>query len=179
MAGHRQGALDPPLPMPPWWAGQLGVVQDPKCPPPPNTHNPGVLKQRRGPAPLPPHPNCPVCPRLLRHCAVLQALRGGNPHKRDGGAGLCPLPLCLCPVPCDLTCGPISTRGYCLVWRTPYLRGGGGWHKASVFGCLPLAAHIGLSPLPILTLCGSECVLVVSTEPLDDLSEGGGGADQP
>ena len=29
---------------------------------------------------------------------------------------------------------------------------------------------IGLSPLLILTLCGSERVLVVSTEPLDDLS---------
>ena len=36
--------------------------------------------------------------------------------------------------------------------------------------CLPLAAPIGLSPLHILTLCGSECGLVVSTEPLDDLS---------
>lgn len=31
-------------------------------------------------------------------------------------------------------------------------------------------APIGLSPLPILTLCGSKRVLVVSTEPLDDLS---------
>ena len=48
--------------------------------------------------------------------------------------------------------------------------GGGGWHKASVFGCLPLAAPIGLSPLHTLTLCGSERVLVVSTEPPDDLS---------
>ena len=48
--------------------------------------------------------------------------------------------------------------------------GGGGWHKASVSGCLPLAVPSGLSPLLILTLCGSECVLVVSTEPLDDLS---------
>ena len=43
-------------------------------------------------------------------------------------------------------------------------------HKASVSDCLPLAAPIGLSPLLILTLCGSERVLVVSTEPLDDLS---------
>ena len=50
------------------------------------------------------------------------------------------------------------------------LQGGGGWHKASVLGCLPLAAPIGLSPLLILTLCGSEHVLVVSTEALDDLS---------
>ena len=40
-------------------------------------------------------------------------------------------------------------------------RGGGGWHKASVSDCLPVAAPIGLSPLLILTLCGSERVLVV------------------
>ena len=49
-------------------------------------------------------------------------------------------------------------------------RGGGGWHKASVLRCLPLAVRIGLSPLLILTLCGPERVLVVSTEPPDDLS---------
>ena len=36
--------------------------------------------------------------------------------------------------------------------------------------CLPLVAPIGLSPLYIPALCGSELVLVVSTEPLDDLS---------
>ena len=48
--------------------------------------------------------------------------------------------------------------------------GGGGWHKASASGCVPLAAPIGLSPLHIPTLCGPERVLVVSTEPLDDLS---------
>ena len=47
--------------------------------------------------------------------------------------------------------------------------GGGCWHKVSVFGCVPLAAPIGLSPLLILTLCGPERVLVVSTEPPDDL----------
>ena len=35
---------------------------------------------------------------------------------------------------------------------------------------MPLAAPIGLSPLLILTLCGPERVLVVSTEPPDDLS---------
>ena len=34
--------------------------------------------------------------------------------------------------------------------------GGGGWHKASVSDCLPLAAPIGLSPLLFLTLCGPE-----------------------
>ena len=43
---------------------------------------------------------------------------------------------------------------------------GGVWHEAMVLACLPLAAPIGLSPLHILTLCGSERVLVLSTEPL-------------
>ena len=52
----------------------------------------------------------------------------------------------------------------------PERHGWGVWHKASVSDCLPLAAPIGLSPLLVLTLCGSERVLVVSTEPLDDLS---------
>ena len=67
--------------------------------------------------------------------------------------------------------------------RRERLGGGGVRHKASVFGCLPLAAPIDLSPLLILTLCGPEHVLVVSTEPPDDWSclttpgsiEGGGG----
>ena len=53
--------------------------------------------------------------------------------------------------------------------------GGGGWHKASVSDCVPLAALIGLSPLLILTLCVPERALVVSREPPDDLSCGGGG----
>ena len=57
-----------------------------------------------------------------------------------------------------------------LVHRSYTLLGGGVWHKASVSDCVPLAAPIGLSPLPILTLCGPERVLVVSTEPPDDLS---------
>ena len=35
---------------------------------------------------------------------------------------------------------------------------------------MPLAAPIGLSPLHILTLCGPERLLVVSTEPPDDFS---------
>ena len=48
--------------------------------------------------------------------------------------------------------------------------GGGGWHKASVSDCWPLAAPITLSPPLILTLCGPERVLVVSTEPRDDVS---------
>ena len=64
-----------------------------------------------------------------------------------------------------------------IIWPNDLSRGGGGgeskggvWHEASVFGCLPLAAPIGLSPLHIPTLYGSERVLVVSTEPQDDLS---------
>ena len=47
--------------------------------------------------------------------------------------------------------------------------GGGGVGTSLGIRCLPLAVPIGLSPLLILTLCGSERVLVVSTEP------GGGG----
>ena len=50
------------------------------------------------------------------------------------------------------------------------MRGGGVWHKASVSDCLPLAVLIGLSPLLTLTLCGPDCVVVVSTDPPDDLS---------
>ena len=61
----------------------------------------------------------------------------------------------------DATHPPISVKPW---------RGAGSWHKASVSGCLPLAAPIGLSPLLIRTLCGPERVLVVSTEPPDDLS---------
>ena len=52
----------------------------------------------------------------------------------------------------------------------PEDRGGGGWHEDMVLVCLPLAAPIGLSALHILTLCGPERVLVVSTDPLDELS---------
>ena len=47
---------------------------------------------------------------------------------------------------------------------------GGVWQEAIVLVCLLMAAPIGLSPLHILTRCGSKRVLVVSTEPLDDLS---------
>ena len=64
--------------------------------------------------------------------------------------------------------------------------GGGGWHKAMVLIYLPLAAPIGLSPLHIPTLCGSQRGLVVSMEPLDSSQRravaravdqvGGGGA---
>ena len=52
--------------------------------------------------------------------------------------------------------------------------GGGGWHEAMVLVCLPLAVPIGLSLLYIPTLCGSELVLVVSTEPLEGGMGGGG-----
>ena len=49
--------------------------------------------------------------------------------------------------------------------------GGGGGGGAQGLGIrLPLAAPIGPSPLLILTLCGPERALVVSTEHPDDLS---------
>ena len=48
--------------------------------------------------------------------------------------------------------------------------GGGGGVGTRPRYCLPLAAPIGLSPLLLLTLCRSERVLFVSTEPPDDLS---------
>ena len=65
---------------------------------------------------------------------------------------------------------PIVTPSPPISGRSPPIWGGGGWHKASVSDCLPLAAPIGLSPLLILTLCGPERVLVVSTEHPDHLS---------
>ena len=55
----------------------------------------------------------------------------------------------------------------------PLFGRGGGWHKASVSDCLPLAAPIGLSPLLILTLCGPERVLVVSGGGLGCISREG------
>ena len=39
-----------------------------------------------------------------------------------------------------------------------------------VLVCLLLATPVGLSPLRIPTLCGSKRVLVVSTEPPEDMS---------
>ena len=66
--------------------------------------------------------------------------------------------------PCQpIATGPPSRQSACAA----SVHGG---HKAMVLVCLPLAAPIGLSPLHILTLCGSARVLVVSTEPLGDLS---------
>ena len=61
--------------------------------------------------------------------------------------------------------GPGALHGVPFNWG-----GGGAWHEAVVLVCLPLAVPIGLSPLLILTLCGPERVLGVSTEPPDDLS---------
>ena len=49
-------------------------------------------------------------------------------------------------------------------------RGGGGLAQGLGRKLFSLAAPTGLSPLNIPTLCGSELCLVVSTEPLDDLS---------
>ena len=72
---------------------------------------------------------------------------------------------------------PVQARGiHGLVpshfdWMSPGVDIVGGiWHKASIFGCLPLAVPIGLSQLLVPALCGSGRVLVVSTEPPDDLS---------
>ena len=49
-------------------------------------------------------------------------------------------------------------------------RRGVGWHEAMALVYLPLAGPVGPSPLHILTLCGSERVALVSTEPPDDVS---------
>ena len=65
-----------------------------------------------------------------------------------------------CAVPC-LAYDLLVCRGHLWV---------GLWQEAMVLVSLTLAAPIGLSPLHILTLCGSERVLVVSPDPLDDLS---------
>ena len=63
-----------------------------------------------------------------------------------------------------------SVSGWWWWWWWGNPEGGWVWHKASVSDCLPLAAPVGLSPLLILTLGGPERVLVVSTEPPDDVS---------
>ena len=101
--------------------------------------------------------------------------RGGKPTNQPPAAPHhCPTesPRDLVPIYWTVTWGgagdTLSTRGS--TCRPEERKGGGGWHKASGFGCSPLAARIGLSPPLILTLCGPERVLVVSTEPPDDLS---------
>ena len=67
--------------------------------------------------------------------------------------------------------GPVLGRKtvfWCLTHPCP--QRGGVWHEAMVSVCSPLVAAMGLSPLLIPTPCGPERVLVVSMEPLDDLS---------
>ena len=71
---------------------------------------------------------------------------------------------------CRFGGGGGGTRGCDMMRLSTGQRGEGGWHEAMALVCLPLAAPIGLSPLLILTLCGSERVLGMSTEPSDDLS---------
>ena len=75
-----------------------------------------------------------------------------------GGGGCHPLTPCALPlppsaVPCAMSAGPHTTSDGGVWTGTPPSRGGGGWHKASVSDCLPLAAPIGLSPLCIPILC--------------------------
>ena len=97
----------------------------------------------------------------------------GSSGQRDGGRRLCNKMPCWWPA-----CGMGVPKGLQRCRGRPCAHaavvypggGGGGWHKAWVSDWLPLAAPIGLSPLLILTLCGPERVLVVSTEPPDDLS---------
>ena len=49
--------------------------------------------------------------------------------------------------------------------------GGRGWHGATVCICMLVAAVTGVSSLYVLTLCGSELCLLVSTEPLEPLHD--------
>ena len=75
-----------------------------------------------------------------------------------GGGGMSPSHP-LCPPPPSLRRPLCNERGAAYhvrrrrVDRDAALEGGGGWHKASVSDCLPLAAPIGLSPLCIPILC--------------------------
>ena len=123
-------------------------------------------------------------------CRALHCLPRGSFARSTGGArhvAVLPILTLLRPfVSAGMSCHSLNLPWHAQHWHIPGEGGGGGgWHKASVSDCLPLAAPIGLSPLPILTLCGPERVLVVSTEPPDDLSclttpgvgrrEGGGG----
>ena len=115
------------------------------------------------------------------HCCWGGGLSSGTPHKHkavatkgggenwvEGGVGAWK-PISHPPPPPGMgsRVGLLTMPGEGLRGRRG---GGGGWHKASVLGGLPLAAPIGLSPLLIPTPCGSKRILVVSTEPLDDLS---------
>ena len=80
---------------------------------------------------------------------------------------------------CITMCGQVyrCTQHTCRIppdLLTGITAGGGGGEEAMVLVCLPLAAPIGLLPLHISTLCGSERVLVVSMQPLDGPGGGGG-----
>ena len=92
------------------------------------------------------------------------------PLPRGGRRAACASPSPTPPPPCTLLRPPQARNTPTRHSVAASLFPTHGWHKASVSDCLPLAAPIGLSPLLILTLCGPEHVLVVSTEPLDDLS---------
>ena len=145
------------------------------------------LPQRGTPCRCCPGPLRPICPRTawpLRTgggggCGGAMPMPGGHPPglcsapsdgglpraHGGGGGGWSPVH--------GPSCGALTwgahTRGGS-AGRLLSGGGGGGWHKASVSDCLPLATPIGLSPPLILTLCGSERVLVVSMEPPDNLS---------
>ena len=106
-----------------------------------------------------PHQNDKILTNPHQHAWAGVANMGmGNPTTRAHGAWCCTA-RCAAALGQDPPC--LTCKG---------LRRMLGYGQASVFGCLPLAVPIGLSPLLILTLCGSERVLVVSTEPPDDLS---------
>ena len=68
----------------------------------------------------------------------------------------------------------LGTARYVCVGVRGYGSGSGGGEglatRPRYWVVWPLAAPIGLSPLLIPALCGPERVLVVSTEPLDDMS---------
>ena len=112
------------------------------------------------------------CGSSVRHQETPAQSRGPHAASRALGSQRWPYPSG-CP---SVASGGLPLRTIAPVHNTPRLRchaarlggGGGVGHKASVLSCLPLAAPISLSPLLILTLCGPERVLVVSTR-------GGGG----
>ena len=94
-----------------------------------------------------------------------RGLKGGGVSEEGGGSGTQKCVYQKMP-PSDFP----NAKSRCFPRWSLWSGGGGIWHKASVFCCLPLAAPIGLSLLHILTLCGPKRGLVVSTE----LGVGGG-----
>ena len=71
-----------------------------------------------------------------------------------------------------LKCLPLfdHCQGWCLEVAQGASPGVARGHSVGLFAVVVFAAPIGLSPLHIPALCGSELVVVVSTEPPDDLS---------